>query len=453
MNLPDYFLADLPPEATLGPAMIAEACRALRRNREQYLAPRSTMSLLETLSDVAANWLEPRDPFRQLALRDGPATTGLSEATLRRGLDTFFRRMTAEGLRTLIDQDLGHLDRLDRFVATESEQASQRTGLATGPELLVHITAGNLPVPAMVSLVTGLLVKSAQFVKCASGTSLLPRLFAHSLYAVEPKLGSCLELAEWPGGTPSLEDTLFAEADGVTATGTEETLASLRTRLPARVRLVGYGHRVSFGYVSRDVLSRSEARQIAARAASDVAAWDQHGCLSPHLFYVEEGGSVSPSQFAEFLTSAMARLETSEPRGTVSAADAVAITSRRNLYEVRAAASADTQLWRSEGSTAWTVVYEADPLFQLSCLNRFVYVKAVKSVDDALHAATAVERQVSTVGLAACGEHARELTLALARWGATRICPIGHMQDPPLAWRHDGRPALAELVAWTDWEH
>jgi len=162
----------------------------------------------------------------------------------------------------------------------------------------------------------------------------------HSLYAVEPKLGSCLELAEWPGGTPSLEDTLFAEADGVTATGTEETLASLRTRLPARVRLVGYGHRVSFGYVSRDVLSRSEARQIAARAASDVAAWDQHGCLSPHLFYVEEGGSVSPSQFAEFLTSAMARLETSEPRGTVSAADAVAITSRRNLYEVRAAASA-----------------------------------------------------------------------------------------------------------------
>jgi hypothetical protein len=299
----------------------------------------------------------------------------------------------------------------------------------------------------------GLLVKSAQFVKCATGTSLLPRLLAHSLYAVESKLASCLEIAEWRGGTTPLEEILFAEADGVTATGTDETLAGIRARLPARVRFLGYGHRVSFGYVSRDVLSRSEAKQIAARAAHDIAAWNQQGCLSPHLFYVEEGGTVSPSQFAGFLAAALAHLEAGEPRGAVSVADAAAITSRRNLYEVRAAASPDTQLWRSEGSTAWTVVYEADPLFQYSCLNRFVYVKAAKGEDDALHAATAIQGQVSTVGLAACGERARELTFALARWGATRVCPIGHMQDPPLAWRHDGRPALAELITWTDCEH
>ena len=38
MNLPNYFLADLPPEATLSPAMITEACQTLKRNREQYLA-------------------------------------------------------------------------------------------------------------------------------------------------------------------------------------------------------------------------------------------------------------------------------------------------------------------------------------------------------------------------------------------------------------------------------
>ena len=42
MNLPNYFLADLPPEATLSPAMITEACQTLKRNRERYLASRST---------------------------------------------------------------------------------------------------------------------------------------------------------------------------------------------------------------------------------------------------------------------------------------------------------------------------------------------------------------------------------------------------------------------------
>ena len=39
------------------------------------------------------------------------------------------------------------------------------------------------------------------------------------------------------------------------------------------------------------------------------------------------------------------------------------------------------------------------------------------------------------------------------RWGVARVCRLGLMQEPPLAWRHDGRPALGDLVRWTDWEH
>ena len=45
-----------------------------------------------------------------------------------------------------------------------------------------------------------------------------------------------------------------------------------------------------------------------------------------------------------------------------------------------------------------------------------------------------------------------ELALQLAHWGVTRVCPVGRMQDPPLTWRHDGRPALGDLITWTDWE-
>ena len=63
------------------------------------------------------------------------------------------------------------------------------------------------------SMISGLLVRSAQFVKCASGTSFIPRMFGHSLYEVEPKLGACMEIAEWGGGTAEFENALFAEAD------------------------------------------------------------------------------------------------------------------------------------------------------------------------------------------------------------------------------------------------
>jgi len=44
------------------------------------------------------------------------------------------------------------------------------------------------------------------------------------------------------------------------------------------------------------------------------------------------------------------------------------------------------------------------------------------------------------------------LALKFAHLGAKRICPLGEMQRPPLGWRHDGRPALGDLVTWCDWE-
>jgi hypothetical protein len=98
------------------------------------------------------------------------------------------------------------------------------------------------------------------------------------------------------------------------------------------------------------------------------------------------------------------------------------------------------------------VVYEADSRFQLSCLNRFVYVKKAEDLNEALQGADNVQGTVSTVGLAAAEERAPEIATQLARWGVTRICPLGRMQQPPLTWRHDGRPALGDLVTWTDWE-
>jgi hypothetical protein len=476
MNLPNYFLADLPPEATLSPAMIVEACQTLKRNRERYLAGRSTEHLIKTLSDVAEGWLQPENQFRILALEQKwsaglrPGTKGMTEhagpeagapapvfsrATLEKGLDNFFRQLTAENLEALLEQELG-----DAINVTGEAASPRHSPLATrhfwrGPEFLVHITAGNVPNPALMSIVLGLLTRSAQFAKCASGSAFLPRLFAHSLYDADPKLGACLEIAEWRGGKVDLETALFAEADCVTATGSDEALAAIRARLPAKTRFLGYGHRVSFGFVDSAVLHGSSARQIISNAADDVVAWNQLGCLSPHVIYVESGGRVLPDQFAEMLADKLERREQTEPRGELAVEHAAVIASRRAFYEVRAAAQAEglgTLMWHSRNSTAWTVIYEADPRFQLSCLNRFVYVKGVKDLHEMLQNAESVRDQVSTVGIAAPERKAHELAEQLARWGATRVCPLGRMQNPPLTWRHDGRPALGDMVTWTDFE-
>jgi hypothetical protein len=281
----------------------------------------------------------------------------------------------------------------------------------------------------------------------------LPRLFAHSIYEADGKLGACLEIAEWRGGNLDLENALFSEADYVTATGSDETLDEIRKRLPLRTRFLAHGHRVSFGFVAGEVLYGSRGKKIVAAAADDVVAWNQLGCLSPHVIYVQLGGEIAPEHFAQLLAEELEKREVSEPRGELAAEHAAAIASRRGIYEVRAAhAPETTQHWCSKDSTAWTVIYEADARFQLSCLNRFIYVKGVADLKTVLENADSVRGKVSTVGIAAPEEKLNEVATQLARWGATRICPLGQMQNPPLTWRHDGRPALGDLVTWTDLE-
>ena len=452
MNLPEYFLADLPKEATISPALLTEACATLKRNRESYLVRRSTDQIIRTLSGVAAEWLNEDNRFRRLALDHGSAVLGFSRETLASGLDGFFRQLTVENFYALIKQDMGDVRRLDQLCSAEVEQQTSRAAIAVGPEFLVHIAAGNIPNPTLMSMVLGLLTRSAQFVKCASGTSLLPRLFAHSIYEYDPKLAACIEIAEWQGGNVALEDVLFAEADCVTTTGSDETLETIQKRLPQRVRFLAYGHRVSFGYVAADVLTEHNTRKVIVRAADDVTAWDQLGCLSPHVFYVQNGGHSSPEEFARQLAEQLARRESIEPRGVARQEIAAHIASRRAIYELRAAYSASTHVWKSNDSTAWTVVCEADARFQLSCLHRFIYVKPVAGLEDALQNADFVRAQVSTVGIAVPEHRAGEIATQLARWGAKRVCPLGQMQNPPLTWRHDGRPALGDLVTWMDWE-
>lgn len=452
MDLPAYFLADLPPDAALTPAMITEAAQTLKTNRACYLAERPTNSLLKLLHDLGENWLDDAFPFRRFALEHGPAATGFSPSVLQHGLDQFFRQLNGESLTAFLQQDLGDANRLDAFVQSGPELKTDRRSLAHGPALITHVTAGTLPSSALQSMTIGLLARSAQFVKCARGASFIPRLFAHSIYDAAPKLGACLEVAEWKGGNESLEEALFNESEVVCVSGGDDTIAAVQLRLPAGVRLIAYGHKLSFIYIAKEPLAGFSAGKLIKRTAREVVAWDQQGCLSPHVVYVQKGPDIPPEIFAERLAKELAELAVEHPVENKSEAESAEIAKRRAFYEVRAAHLTDTRMWASEGSTDWTVVYDEDPGFQPSCLNRFIHVKAVNDLEDLVRGIEPFHGKISTVGLAVGEEAAERIATTLGRWGVTRLCPVGKMQEPPLAWRHDGRPALAELLTWTDWE-
>ena len=90
LELPNFFLIDVPPEARLDPGMLREALRQIKRNRRQYILEISTEDVVKVIARLANNWCDDLFPFRKFALEVGPEATGFSRETLRKGLDQFF---------------------------------------------------------------------------------------------------------------------------------------------------------------------------------------------------------------------------------------------------------------------------------------------------------------------------------------------------------------------------
>lgn len=432
----------------LEPARLAAATEALIAARDEHLAGRPVDAVVESIDRAARRLLDPGDPARRTAESALPAVTGYSPPMVRWVLDRMAADWRRPALERLLADELGDPRVLDGF---RPRPDAGRRVRAFGPDLALHIFAGNVPGVAVTSLIRSLLVKAATLGKSASGDPLLPAIFARTLADVDPELGRCLAVSYWPGGSVGLETAAFLAADAIVVYGGAEVIESVRARAPATARLIEHGPRLSFAIVARERLAGPVVDSTLDATAGAVAAFDQHGCVSPHVVYVEAGGDTAPDAFAARLAEALDRLERELPRGRVGAAEAAAIQHVRGAAEFRAIGGRGVELHASDG-TAYTVVYDPDPEFRISCLNRVVWVKPVPSLDAAAAAARPFARYLQTVGVAADDERRAALADRLGRMGASRVSGLERMAWPPPSWHHDGRGPLRELIRWVDLE-
>ena len=433
---------------------VREAVGRTGEARERVRQHRRTDAVITALAQTAKHWLEPNSPWRKRAVEQAPATTGFLEAMVNEAVDLTFGAITWESLGELLDRELGNRRVLDEFCLRGHVQTR-----ATGPRLIAHFLAGNVPAPGIVSICSGLLLRSANLVKVSSRDPVFPALFVKSLREVDAELADCVAVLDWRRDEVALTQAALADADAVIAYGDDETISALRQFALLRqgfggqaqpVKFLGYGHKISLAVVAKEAMTEENLVRLAQAAAFDASVYDQQGCMSPHVFYVEEVGQLGPRKFAAALAEAMAAYQARVPRGQLSVQEAAQIAKLRGAYEFRSASDKTVGIWASEPANDWLVVYEDEPMFTPSCLNRVVFVKPTDGYKRVLDAIQKFASKVSSVGVAPMNERALAFASELARMGVPRVCPIGQMQRPPLSCQHDGRPNLAELVNWTD---
>ena len=432
-------------------ATVEQIKGAIQRTREahEWVLHRSTDAIISALAQTARNWLEPASLWCRRAVEQAPASTGFSPQMINEAVTLTFEALTEDAFETLLRREVG--DRWQFY----------------GPDLIAHFLAGNVPTPSINSICFGLLLKSANIVKLSVRDPVFPALFVESLREVDAELAGCVAVLDWRREEISLTQAALNYADAVIAYGDDETIAELRRLTRTDATFLGYGHKLSLALVGREAMTPLTLPALAEAAAFDASVYDQQGCLSPHAFYVEEGGELSPRAFAERLSDAMAAYAARVPRGQLTVEEAAQIAKLRDAYEFRAAADKRVAIWPGRASpppqentlrrACWLVIYEEDPTFTVSCLNRVVFVKPIKHLESVPRFMRPFASNLSTVGIApmnpalsGMNDRAQVLAEDWAKLGVARVCPIGQMQRPPLWWYHDGRPNLAELVRWAD---
>ncbi|PIU19248.1 MAG: hypothetical protein COT18_08450 [Elusimicrobia bacterium CG08_land_8_20_14_0_20_59_10] len=403
--------------------------------------------IAETLA-AAGKLFAPGGKYRKAALEHLKEHITFSEPVIDKSLDIIPEILDRHMLIKRMNMEL--------FLPYALEASVERRGysglLRAMPKgVVLHVGAGNVFLGILDSLVIGFLTKNVNVVKLSSSGSNFMNLFMDALKEADKKgvLSKCAAVLSWKGGSQGLEEAALKNANAVFVWGGYEAVQSYRKIAPIDVRVEGFGPKTSVGVVFESCIKNEGMGEVARRAALDASLWDQAACSSLHTLYLIAPAKRHKELAAAFLKEAkghFARLAKELPQGRLSPDEQVEITKARQLARVDAALGAGAYE-SSAPKTDWTVIYEADPAYRVSPLNRVLYVKTVESLEEVKAKLMPMRGYIQTVGVGGSIERKKVLE-TLAPAGIARVVKLGRMLEEANGSPHDGIFPMMSLVNW-----
>ena len=210
------------------------------------------------------------------------------------------------------------------------------------PYFVLGYGAGNVPGTALLIV---LLAQSTTLIgqpppavlaRNSRREALFTPLVLDAIEDIDPELVAASAVLVWDYDDPHLQGQLIESSELVIAAAGDEAINHIGTLIEetnktrdrkSHIRYHHHGHKVSFSAISREVLKRGLTTLNGAQRLIDVIAllagldsiyWDQYGCLSSRVHFIERAqqGHYSPEEYAETLHSQLSVLSEFLPRGS-----------------------------------------------------------------------------------------------------------------------------------------
>lgn len=431
----------------LSSATVAELIEEAQE-REAVAARPDIECVLGILSEVSQAWADPEYHLRCKAAAILPELTSFSEQMIAEGFKAVSAICCRESLEKRLKGEFGNKAVLDAGLEKPHLDYSLRA-LPRG--VLLHLTAGNVFVGAVDSLISGIITKNVNILKMSRVDTVFPALFIESIKEHDPAgiIWPNQAAVLWKGGDESIENTLLQASLTVIFWGGYDALQSVKARIGPTTKLIENGPRYSLAVVEGQRIKKDVPAYLVSGLAKDLSLWDQQACSSPHVVYVV-GDAAQTHQLMEALYDEMVSVSQELPVGNLSFDEKVEIRKVRDIARMMQA--------RGEGrlmcpeAFSFSLVLENDPVFKVSCLNRTLFFKTVKSCEQLIEQVRPLADYLQTVGLCCSPIMSQQLCASFFELGAKRMTEIGGMSEGHDGAPHDGVFMLRQLVDWVDVE-
>lgn len=392
-------------------------------------------TLLFSLVEKASLKLKERGKFYQSLVSDMRARADIGENDIMQSMLALEDFLKIDNLRVKLTRELGSEFpfELKRINFRENHFESW---FPLG--VLVHVTPNNSPLLGVLGVMEGLLSGNVNVLKLARKDSSFASIFYQELCALDmtDTFKNYIFIGKISSSDKSYLKDVLSVADVISAWGNEESIKSLKEIAPSRARIVEWGHKISFAYVSK---STANSDEMLKKMAFEICNNEQMACSSPQCIFLEDAHFLDLKNFAKNLAHALDLVSPTITRIFPGTQEKAELTITQEQVRLNSLFGKSEVMVGANGD--WRIYIEDTPGLNASPLYRTIWVKPLFK-NKIIEQLRPLKIYLQTVGVSADKNEIEELTRFFFLAGVQRVRTIGEMTDSYLGEPHDGVYAL-----------
>jgi phenylacetate-coenzyme A ligase PaaK-like adenylate-forming protein len=301
---------------------------------------------------------------------------------------------------------------------------------------VLHIAPGNSPSTGFLSVIESLLCGNVNILKDTYRNGMFSIYLLEMLGSILPEIKPFLFGFHIPSSEKEILNKLFNICDAVSVWGGDEAISSIRNSVPPGLRIIEWGHKISFAYFT---VEAAENSSLLEELAHDICRMEQQACASPQILYIDTDDFEKIKTIAYLLSLAMEKVSPLYPVAKIEINEQAEITATTLMNKLQqpfgdAAVIEDKAL-------NWRILLENHSELKASPLFRTIWVKPLPQ-KDIVKVLFPYRRWLQTVSLGCSSKNSAMLSMKLFKAGATRIVEPGKVFLSYPGEPHDGVRAL-----------